>query len=218
MIDEVRYSRINRSTNWVWAEYQTMASNTVFNSYGTVVSSDAPIANNSIGATGVTANAAWLNGVLVSTGASQTVWGLLWGTNNPGATMDGWLGGGTTDLGQATSAPITNTMQITGLRDGRTYYYTYWATNASGANVASPTSFTTAIVSKTGPFKMPISFPGYTNRTEALANFPALVAFSNGMGNADFHFQRYPFLSANGWDLRFRDAADTTNLNYEIES
>jgi len=33
-IDEVRLSSVARSTNWVWAEYLTMASNTVFNNYG----------------------------------------------------------------------------------------------------------------------------------------------------------------------------------------
>jgi len=34
VVDEVRISSVARSTNWVWAEYLTMASNTVFNNYG----------------------------------------------------------------------------------------------------------------------------------------------------------------------------------------
>jgi hypothetical protein len=36
MLDEVRISSVARSTNWVWAEYRNIASNTVFNSYGAV--------------------------------------------------------------------------------------------------------------------------------------------------------------------------------------
>jgi hypothetical protein len=35
-LDEVRLSSVARSTNWVWAEYLTMVSNTVFNNYGAV--------------------------------------------------------------------------------------------------------------------------------------------------------------------------------------
>ena len=33
-IDEVRISSVARSTNWVWAEFQNMASNSAFQSYG----------------------------------------------------------------------------------------------------------------------------------------------------------------------------------------
>ena len=35
-LDEARISSVARSTNWVWAEYLNMASNTVFNNYGAV--------------------------------------------------------------------------------------------------------------------------------------------------------------------------------------
>jgi hypothetical protein len=35
-MDEVRLSSTARSADWLWATYQTMASNTVFNSYGTM--------------------------------------------------------------------------------------------------------------------------------------------------------------------------------------
>jgi len=34
IVDEMRISAVARSANWVWAEYQTMASNTTFTSYG----------------------------------------------------------------------------------------------------------------------------------------------------------------------------------------
>ena len=65
-------------------------------------------------------------------------------------------------------------------------------------------------------YRMPIGFPGYTNRTEVLTNFPALVVLSNNVGGSGFSYATA--VSAGGYDLRFRDAADTTNLNYEIES
>jgi len=35
-MDEVRLSSTARSADWLWATYQTMASNTVFNNYGTM--------------------------------------------------------------------------------------------------------------------------------------------------------------------------------------
>ena len=38
-IQEVRISNVARSTNWEWAIYQNMASNSVFNLYGPVTSS-----------------------------------------------------------------------------------------------------------------------------------------------------------------------------------
>lgn len=66
-------------------------------------------------------------------------------------------------------------------------------------------------------YQMAINFTGYTNRSETLTNFPVLVVLSNNVGGSGLNFVTQPFLSTNGWDLRFRDAADTTNLNYEIE-
>lgn len=65
-------------------------------------------------------------------------------------------------------------------------------------------------------YRMPISFPGYSNRTETLTDFPVLIVLSNGCDSAGM-FDYEQFLSAEGWDLRFRDSADTVNLDYEIE-
>ncbi len=66
-------------------------------------------------------------------------------------------------------------------------------------------------------YGMTVSFPGYNNRTEVLTNFPVLVVLSNGCDSAA-QFNYGTFLSPNGYDLRFRDAGDTTNLDYEIEA
>lgn len=58
-----------------------------------------------------------------------------------------------------------------------------------------------------------ITFSGYT-KSETLTNFPALVRLTNSISG----FAYSQFASTNGWDLRFKDATQSTNLNYEIES
>lgn len=102
-----------------------------------------PVVDNNIGATGVTERTVWLTGTLTSTGSAQTAWGVLWGTNNPGATMIGWLGGGATNLGAVTTSTTNASTLVSGLSPNTTYYYAYWATNACGTNLAPPTAFTT---------------------------------------------------------------------------
>jgi hypothetical protein len=72
-----------------------------------------------------------------------------------------------------------------------------------------------------GGYQLPITFGGYTNRSEVLTNFPVLVVLSNNVGGSGFNFAALPFLSTNGWDLRFKtNLLDTgvATLNYEIES
>lgn len=68
---------------------------------------------------------------------------------------------------------------------------------------------------------MKITFGGYTNITETLTNFPVLVVLSNNVGNSGLNFATHPFLSTNGWDLRFKtnlyDTGSAT-LKYEIDS
>ena len=67
--------------------------------------------------------------------------------------------------------------------------------------------------------QMTITFSGYTglNATVPLTNFPALVKFENGVGGSDFDFGTYPFVEANGYDLRFFDENDNP-LPYEIDT
>jgi len=61
--------------------------------------------------------------------------------------------------------------------------------------------------------KMKITFSGYDKGT-TLTNFPALVVLNESGTNGFLYSQ---FASTNGWDLRFKDATETTELNYEIE-
>jgi hypothetical protein len=69
------------------------------------------------------------------------------------------------------------------------------------------------------PQQMKITFGGYTGKSEALANFPVLVVFTNNVGGSS-SFNYNNFLSSSGYDLRFgTNSTDTaSSLNYEIES
>ena len=62
--------------------------------------------------------------------------------------------------------------------------------------------------------KMKVAVAGY-RRGETLTNFPVLVKFSNGLTNGFAYSQMFsPF----GYDLRFKDATETQDLNYEVEN
>ena len=60
---------------------------------------------------------------------------------------------------------------------------------------------------------MPVTFSGY-NKAETLTNFPALVVLSTNIGG----FSYTGFLSGTNADLRFMDASQTIELNYEIDT
>ena len=91
-----------------------------------------------------------------------------------------------------------------------------------GAALAALLAMATILVprAEAAGYQMPITFGGYTNRSEALTNFPVLVVFSNGVGSSGFSFSSHPFVTTNGYDLRFyTNATDTgSGLDYEIES
>lgn len=61
--------------------------------------------------------------------------------------------------------------------------------------------------------ELEITFSGY-DKPDTLTNFPVLVVFSNNAANG---FNYLDFASTNGYDLRFMDAAQTQQLNFEIE-
>jgi len=92
-----------------------------------------------------------------------------------------------------------------------------WSLNIinDGSNVVlQATALTSEVGSSDWPYRMQVAFPGYT-QGEVLTNFPALVVFSNNVGNSGFNYSQ--FASANGYDLRFSTADGSTELNYEIE-
>jgi hypothetical protein len=198
VLDELRITGGQRSSNWLWACYMNQGSNLAFNTYGTAAAPGTPVISNGVGATNVQATTAWLNGVLVSTGTSQAAWGVVWGTNNPGLTRDGWLGGGATELGAADSANLTNTTLATGLAVNQTYYYTYWATNAAGTNVAAARSFTTS-----GPPSVDIA-SGATNIGVGVAT---LAGYLSSTGSLPTEVYVYWGPSTNAW-------ANTNSLGF----
>jgi len=58
-MDEVRISKVARSTNWLWATYQNIASNAVFNSPSAVTSVGVVGTNLTFAAVGNSLNLAW---------------------------------------------------------------------------------------------------------------------------------------------------------------
>lgn len=76
----------------------------------------------------------------------------------------------------------------------------------------SVTNTLTVSASPALPRRMKVTFSGYTKQ-ESLTNFPALIRLSEGL--PDFLYSQ--FASPLGYDLRFYDAAGTTELAYEVE-
>ncbi len=87
--------------------------------------------------------------------------------------------------------------------------FTYTVSDGRGGTAAAAVAVT---VWEPCPYEMEICFTGY-DRSETLANFPVLVKL--GPDRTGFSYGQ--FVSRNGDDLRFRDAA-RNELKYEIES
>lgn len=180
-------------------------------------SAQAPGVSNGSGATNLTVASARLTGTL--TGAESADVRIYWGTADGGTNAALWQH--TNTLAAISAGPFNS--DIAGLAASQTYAYRCCASNAGGAAWADATAtFATPAAPVVTPpaadvYKMKIQFSGYSGRTEPLTNFPALVVFSNGVGNTDFSFTKYPFASSNGFDLRFYAGSATNALNYEIE-
>lgn len=135
-LDEVRVSESTRSSNWVWACWMTMGSNSTFNLYGSIISSGGPpTINNSMGATNVTSTSAWLNGNLTSTGALPTEVWVYWGSSDGITNETSWANTGYFGV-SGTGLLSTN---VTGLSSNTTYFYRFSATNSIGEAWASTT-------------------------------------------------------------------------------
>jgi hypothetical protein len=158
--------------------------------------------------TGATAaiGSATLNGELLdgSTANIYVYWGTTDGSNNAAA----WAN--TNILNELPEDPFS-TQTDTNLTYGITYYYRSYASNIAGTAWASNTiSFTTADPGGSAGNRLQILFD-YSGST--LTNFPALVRLNESISN----FTYSTFLTTNGYDLRFWNADEDTELNYEIE-
>ncbi|MDD5522887.1 MAG: DUF2341 domain-containing protein [Kiritimatiellae bacterium] len=208
VIDEARISGITRSSNWLWACWLNQFSNSLFNTYYPA----AGIKN--VSASGITATSAVANATLYAMNAAFDVF-VCWDTNNWGTNITYWAY--TNYVGSWTNIDFTNiSCTVTGLLSDTRYYYKFSATNAADTLQASDvldfrTLFSTDSLA-TYPYRMQITFSGYTVTDEILTNFPALVVLNQGT-NGFFYNQLKPA----GTDLRFVDEA-TNELNYEIEA
>ena len=135
LMDEIRISSVARSSNWIWAAYMNIASNTVLATYGTPLTAGYPeIANRP--ASGVASTVATLNGYLSATGLAQTVVSVYWGPQDGGTDASAWAN---TNSFLSPAAPGVFATNITGLTSGTIYFYRYAASNAYGAMWAPAT-------------------------------------------------------------------------------
>ncbi|MEK7270265.1 MAG: DUF2341 domain-containing protein, partial [Planctomycetota bacterium] len=132
--DELRVDEAARSSNWVWAAWMNMASNSTFGTYGAVRGNGEPALMN-LAATNVTASSACLNGFLLSTGMAATTVSVYWGANEAGEAAANW---GNTNTFAGDSAPGSLSTNLTGLPADAVYYYRYYATNSLGECWGNP--------------------------------------------------------------------------------
>jgi len=209
MQDEVRVSTVARSTNWVWAEWMTMASNSVFYSNGSVEFMGGTAVSN-VGASNVTSSAATLYGVLSSTGLADTAVFVFYGTTDGGTNAANWAA---MDASLAAPQSVGTKSVTVSVDTSQQYFFRYAASNSAGMVwVPSSQSFTTPVDLRQWSKKMQVQFSGY-NRGETLTNFPVLVTLGTNISG----FSYSDFLSGANADLRFADASQTNELNYEID-
>jgi hypothetical protein len=146
-IFDLMQNPVGQPSGSIGATGYTFQKYTASNLVGTVVGdymylSDLPRVVIREGATGITDNAAWLVGTLVSTGAYATTWGIYWGTSDAGKSTSGWSGG-LIDFGTATEASATNSQQVSSLTSGAPYFYRVCASNVAGVTWSPVSTFST---------------------------------------------------------------------------
>ncbi|NLB56596.1 MAG: DUF2341 domain-containing protein, partial [Lentisphaerae bacterium] len=136
-IDEFSTASIARSDDWIWAcwENQRVGGNLV--AYGNPEMQDFPSVTNARGATNVTANSAWLNGYLASTGTSATAVSVYWGASDGGKNSGSW---GNSYTWPSPQLPGAFTKEISGLNGNSTYFYRFKGENVAGEQWANETS------------------------------------------------------------------------------
>jgi autotransporter-associated beta strand protein len=235
IIDEVRVSRIERSTNWVWAEFQNSGSNGAFNCYGSVsggpeigvLGTNLASITDGSGSTSVALGTDF-GAITLAMGARSDRIFTITNSGNATLTLSGspiisLSGAAANDFSLIAGPTRTN------LTPGQTATFTVrFQPSATGTRAAqislasddgdeNPYNFAIAGTGNFSPsaytYRLPLQFCGYT-RSETLTNFPVLVVLNTGV--AGFNYSQ--FKGANGGDLRFSDGAQTSLLNFEIES
>ncbi len=173
-LDELRFSNVPRSSNWIWAVYQNIASNSVFNAIGAVTTntSDALIIS-TLAASGLSGTEATLNGNLNAAGPSNAVVTVYLGRQLMGARMrPRWSN--SLALGPLTVGAFST--NLTGLAPGGTYSYRCFASNATSvAWAAVAQNFTT-------PAAPPVSLAGVPASGQVRLEWPDTGAASYEIG------------------------------------
>ncbi|MEM7393746.1 MAG: DUF2341 domain-containing protein, partial [Verrucomicrobiota bacterium] len=133
-LDEFRLADTARSPDWIWASWFNVVSNQAF-VCATPLADLLPEIVNDRGATNITANAATLQGDLLSDGAQPTVVSIYWGPADGGTNPAAWAN--SIDLGIQPEGPFA--ANISGLLPDILYYVRAVATNSIGVAIA-PTS------------------------------------------------------------------------------
>jgi len=137
------------------------------------------------------------------------VW-VFWGREDGGTVRTSWEHA--QPLGVNTNFnPATFTAMLTNLPAGSSYFFRFYATNASGGAWASASA--QLIDPRAYGTRMQIRFAGYT-REEPLVGFPALVWLGTSLPG----FSYRQFASPTGGDLRFADALGGQALMHEIDT
>jgi autotransporter-associated beta strand protein len=166
-MDEFRISNVPRSSNWVWAVYQNIASNAVFNTIG-VALSNAPTSLQvaTLPPTVISATAATLNGDLIYPGPSNAVVTVFWGATDEGTNAAAWAN--SIVLGTRTAGTFSTNISV--LTPGTQYSYRCFASNATTTAWAAVAQNFTATVAA------PASLAGIPANGNVLLAWPAGAA------------------------------------------
>ena len=186
-MDEVRISNVERSAVWIMSEYLTVASNTVFQTYGAAQSAAPGMPSAATGiATNIAASSAWLCGSLTSTGGSATAAIAYWGTTDAGTNAAGWAASATLAAPQSEGA---FSIPATELSADSTYYYRAAASNDTGVVWALDGAFFITgelTLAKTSDADEATLTSGVftVSRPEATTNAPLIVTYAQTGGTA----------------------------------
>ena len=175
-----------------------------------------PLALSSQSLLAITGSVATVTGTLEqgAYGDEGAVVGVRWGPQDGGTSRTSWAWSrlvGTNTHFNATAFCA----QLTNLPPSTNCFFRFFATNATAGEVWATNSIqfhTTGLDPTSFGSRMKITFSGYS-RSEALANFPALVTLSTNLPGFDYR----QFASRTGGDLRFANASGTIPLAHEID-
>lgn len=138
IMDETRFSTIDRGSNYQWATWYSTASNAQFVTYGAGMAGPPSISNTA--ASAVMATTATANANFLSSGGAATYLWVYYGTSDQGSNKSGWAS--SLSLGSGTVGAVS--ANLSGLSQLTSYNYRYYASNSAG-DAWSPlaTSFTT---------------------------------------------------------------------------